>query len=118
MSTPKKPQDRLPKNEAQQEIEGFDLLTPPRDVKGSDQLRLVGKLKTLGIFDGDAASAEGIDFSSMPLDELADFIDYIEERFAVDPPKFADFTRGGGGMERALELAIAYANALGEGASS
>lgn len=118
----KAPQDRqpkatetLPKNEDR--IEGFELLVPPRQVKGSDQLRLVGRLKTLGIFDGKVAE-EGIDFSTMPLDELADFIDYLEERFAVNSEEFADFTRGSGGMERALELAIAYANSLGEEKSS
>lgn len=114
---PKNPQDRLPKNEDQQEIEGFELLTPPRLVKGSDQLRLVAKLQKLGIFNGEM-QAKDVKFTELPMDDLADFIDYLEEKFAVEPEKFADFTRGGGGMERALLLAIAYANSLGEGASS
>ena len=118
MSAQKKPQDRLPKNEDQQEIEGFDLLLPPRDVKGSDQLRIINKLKTLGILNGDGEATQNLDFMSMDLDVLADFIDYLEAKFAKDPAEFAKFTTGPKGMERALELAISYANALGEGASS
>lgn len=114
----KQPQDRLPKNEDQMEIEGFDLLKSPRDVKGSDQLRIINKLKSLGILNGDGEAAKNLDFMSMDLEVLADFVDYLEEKFALDPDEFAKFTTGPKGMERAIELAIAYANALGEGASS
>ena len=120
----KKPQDRKPSKEevaeAQQqdfsEIEGSELLVPFSKVKGSDQARLVNRLKSLGLFSDDTDSEGGDDvaFQDLDLEAVADLIDYVSEKFAVDSGKFDDFTRGCGGMERAVNLAVGCAGELGK----
>src|SRR5690625_4531 len=120
----KKPQDRKPSKEevaeAQQqdfsEIEGSELLVPFSKVKGSDQARLVNRLKSLGLFSDDTDSEGGDDvaFQDLDLEAVADLIDYVSEKFAVDSGKFDDFTRGSGGMERAVNLAAGFACELGK----
>jgi len=120
----KKPQDRKPSKEevaeAQQqdfsEIEGSELLVPFSKVKGSDQARLVNRLKSLGLFSDDTDSEGGDDvaFQDLDLEAVADLIDYVSEKFAVDSGKFDDFTRGSGGMERAVNLAVGFAGELGK----
>lgn len=96
-----------------EDVDGHELLKPFKTVKGSDQLRLLGKLKSLGVTEGDGTNALDLE-----LDALADFIDWVAERFALDVAKFEAFTSGQDGYERALNLAIAYAGALGESGSS
>src|SRR5690625_6608707 len=96
----KKPQDRKPSKEevaeAQQqdfsEIEGSELLVPFSKVKGSDQARLVNRLKSLGLFSDDTDSEGGDDvaFQDLDLEAVADLIDYVSEKFAVDSGKFED----------------------------
>lgn len=124
-NTTKKPQDRKPTKaeatEAKQqdfsEIEGSELLVPFSKVKGSDQARLVNQLKKLGLFSDDTDSEGGDDtvsVDSLDLEAVADLIDYVSERFAVDSAKFDDFTRGSGGMERAVNLAVGFAGELGK----
>lgn len=122
----KKPQDHKPSKEevaeAQQqdfsEIEGSELLVPFSKVKGSDQARLVNRLKSLGLFSDDEDEDEDEDSSvnidSLDLEAVADLIDYVSEKFAVDSGKFDDFTRGSGGMERAVNLAVGFAGELGK----
>lgn len=100
------------------EIEGSELLVPFSKVKGSDQARLVNRLKSLGLFSEDETGG-GDEESSVPIDSLdleavADLIDYVSEKFAVNSAKFDDFTRGSGGMERAVNLAVGFAGELGK----
>lgn len=96
------------------------LLRPIKTVKGSDQLRLLARLKAMGFF-GEEKKTKG---KSKPeeleidLDVMADFIDYVAEKFALDQAKFEEFTMGPGGYERALQTVVEYASVLGEGSGS
>lgn len=120
-TTARAPQDRKPtkaaKTEAAQvrfdEIEGHDLLRPFSQVKGSDQVRLLGRLTRLGLIDDAEDGDSTADLSGMDLEEIADLIDYVAERFAIDVQAFEEFTSGRGGYERAMTLAVAYAGELG-----
>ena len=120
-TTARAPQDRKPtkaaKTEAAQvrfgEIEGHDLLRPFSQVKGSDQVRLLGRLTRLGLIDDAEDGDSTADLSGMDLEEIADLIDYVADHFAVDVQKFEEFTSGRGGYERAMTLAVAYAGELG-----
>ena len=121
----KSPQDRQPPAaevvaEAQErfdEVEGHELLRPLSKVKGSDQTRLMSRLQRLGLLDvaGDDAGQGGI--ADLDLDEVADLIDYISERFALDSAEFDEFTCGEGGFVRALTLVMAYVGEMGKGAA-
>lgn len=121
----KSPQDRQPPAaevvaEAQErfdEVEGHELLRPLSKVKGSDQTRLMARLQRLGLLDeaGEDAGQGGI--ADLDLDEVADLIDYISERFALDSAEFDEFTCGEGGFVRALTLVMAYVGEMGKGAA-
>ena len=121
----KSPQDRQPPAaevvaEAQErfdEVEGHELLRSLSKVKGSDQTRLMARLQRLGLLDeaGDDAGQGGI--ADLDLDEVADLIDYISERFALDSAEFDEFTCGEGGFVRALTLVMAYVGEMGKGAA-
>lgn len=121
----KSPQDRQPPAaevvaEAQErfdEVEGHELLRPLSKVKGSDQTRLMARLQRMGLLDeaGDDAGQGGI--ADLDLDEVADLIDYISERFALDSAEFDEFTCGEGGFVRALSLVMAYVGEMGKGAA-
>ena len=121
----KSPQDRQPPAaevvaEAQErfdEVEGHELRRPLSKVKGSDQTRLMARLQRLGLLDeaGDDAGQGGI--ADLDLDEVADLIDYISERFALDSAEFDEFTCGEGGFVRALTLVMAYVGEMGKGAA-
>ena len=121
----KSPQDRQPPAaevvaEAQErfdEVEGHELLHPLSKVKGSDQTRLMARLQRLGLLDeaGEDAGQGGI--ADLDLDEVADLIDYISERFALDSAEFDEFTCGEGGFVRALTLVMAYVGEMGKGAA-
>ena len=121
----KSPQDRQPPAaevvaEAQErfdEVEGHELLRPLSKVKGSDQTRLMARLQRPGLLDeaGDDAGQGGI--ADLDLDEVADLIDYISERFALDSAEFDEFTCGEGGFVRALTLVMAYVGEMGKGAA-
>ena len=121
----KSPQDRQPPAaeavaEAQERIdeaEGHELLRPLSKVKGSDQTRLMARLQRLGLLDeaGEDAGQGGI--ADLDLDEVADLIDYISERFALDSAEFDEFTCGEGGFVRALTLVMAYVGEMGKGAA-
>lgn len=119
MAAPRKtPQDhKKPDAEAQvrfEEIEGHELLTPLAKVKGSDQTRLMARLKGLGLADGDADEGQADD---LDLDAVADLIDYVGEHFALDAAEFDAFTCGPSGMERALALVMGYVGELGKDAA-
>lgn len=125
-TTRKTPQDRRPakaeldaaKQLAFEEVEGHELLIPFSKVKGSDQARLMGRLMRMGLVSGDeGGEAETTNLADLDLEVVADFIDYVAERFAVDLAAFEEFTCGPGGMERALELSMAYAGELGKDAA-
>ena len=121
----KSPQDRQPPAaevvaEAQErfdEVEGHELLRPLSKVKGSDQTRLMARLQRLGLLDeaGEDAGQGGI--ADLDLDEVAELIDYISERFALDSAEFDEFTCGEGGFVRALTLVMAYVGEMGKGAA-
>ena len=121
----KSPQDRQPPAaevvaealDRFDEVEGHELLRPLSKVKGSDQTRLMARLQRLGLLDeaGDDAGQGGI--ADLDLDEVADLIDYISERFALDSAEFDEFTCGEGGFVRALTLVMAYVGEMGKGAA-
>ena len=94
------------------EVEGSELLVSINQVKGSDQLRLLGQLTSLGLLD-DKGSSE-VEVADLDFEKVADLVDYVSARFAKSPKEFDEFTKGKGGFERALNLAISYAGALGE----
>lgn len=100
----------LPDNFA--DIEGSELIRPLKTIKGSDQARVLQRLKGLGIEPGEEVDIESIDF-----DKLADFIDYIGDNFSLDPAKFEEFTSGSGGFVKAVVLSIGFAGELGKGLS-
>lgn len=104
------------------EVEGHELLRPLKAVKGSDQMRLLGRLKSLGLMsDDDAKPKRGKAAEptvELDFEKLADLVDYVSDKFAVNPQKFDEFTSGEDGYNRALELVISYATMLGEGKSS
>lgn len=114
-----KTSDAVQAEEKQQrfdEIDGHELLKPFSKVKGSDQARLTGRLIKLGLFSDDAEDVSGgVDVNELDFDAVADLIDYVSERFALDSGKFDAFTMGAGGMERAMNLAVAYAGEMGKG---
>lgn len=121
----KSPQDRQPPAaevvaEAQErfdEVEGHELLRPLSKVKGSDQTRLMARLQRLGLLDeAEGESGQG-GIADLDLDEVADLIDYISERFALDSAEFDEFTCGEGGFVRALSLVMAYVGEMGKGAA-
>ena len=121
----KSPQDRQPPAaevvaEAQErfdEVEGHELLRPLSKVKGSDQTRLMARLQRMGLLDEAKGDGDEIGFDDLDLDEVADLIDYISERFALDSAEFDEFTCGEGGFVRALTLVMAYVGEMGKGAA-
>ena len=121
----KSPQDRQPPAaevvaEAQErfdEVEGHELLRPLSKVKGSDQTRLMARLQRMGLLDEAKDDGGEIGFDDLDLDEVADLIDYISERFALDSAEFDEFTCGDGGFVRALTLVMAYVGEMGKGAA-
>ena len=121
----KSPQDRQPPAaevvaEAQErfdEVEGHELLRPLSKVKGSDQTRLMARLQRLGLLDEAGGDAGQGGIADLDLDEVADLIDYISERFALDSAEFDEFTCGEGGFVRALTLVMAYVGEMGKGAA-
>lgn len=121
----KSPQDRQPPTaevvaEAQErfdEVEGHELLRPLSKVKGSDQTRLMARLQRMGLLDEAKDDGGEIGFDDLDLDEVADLIDYISERFALDSTEFDEFTCGEGGFVRALTLVMAYVGEMGKGAA-
>ena len=120
----KSPQDRQPPAaevvaEAQErfdEVEGHELLRPLSKVKGSDQTRLMARLQRMGLLDEAKDDGPG-GIADLDLDEVADLIDYISERFALDSAEFDEFTCGEGGFVRALTLVMAYVGEMGKGAA-
>ena len=121
----KSPQDRQPPAaevvaEAQErfdEVEGHELLRPLSKVKGSDQTRLMARLQRMGLLDEAKDDGGEVGFDDLDLDEVADLIDYISERFALDSAEFDEFTCGEGGFVRALTLVMAYVGEMGKGAA-
>ena len=121
----KSPQDRQPPAaevvaEAQErfdEVEGHELLRPLSKVKGSDQTRLMARLQRLELLDKADENAGQGGIADLDLNEVADLIDYISERFALDSAEFDEFTCGEGGFVRALTLVMAYVGEMGKGAA-
>lgn len=120
MTSQKTPQDHKPSDaaiaEAQQkrfeDIEGHEHIVPFGKIKGSDQLRIIGRIKKLGLGDGDGEEAD------IDLDGFADFIDWIGERYTVDQQKFEDWSGGEGGIGRTMKLAMGLLSELGKGMGS
>lgn len=93
------------------EVEGSDLIVPLGKIKGTDQMRIIGKIQSLNI-------GEDSKESDMDLDTFADVIDWLSEKFSVDPAKFDEWSSGSGGMLRTMKLAMALMQELGKGLSS
>lgn len=125
MTAKKTPQDHQPAAaaiaEAQQkrfeDIEGHEHIKPFGKIKGSDQLRIIGRIKALGLAgkDGDAEEADEKDID---LDGFADFIDWIGERFTEDQDAFEAWSSGEGGIGRTMKLAMGLLSELGKGMGS
>lgn len=97
--------------------EGAHLLVPFSKVKGSDQLRLLGRLRDLlrtSVNESGEIDADKVDANALDVDELADFLDYVGERFAVNVHEFEKFTMGAGNFSRGLDLVMSYAAELGK----
>lgn len=93
------------------DIEGSNLLRPFATVYAADQARLIGRLTTLGFnIDGE----DDTDLQELDMEAVADFIDYVTDKFAVDADKFREFTAGYGGLNKALSLTLSYAAELGK----
>jgi hypothetical protein len=88
---------------------GWDLLKPYKQIKGSDQLRLMNRLQIVA----DKNSKAG-DEVQMDLEAVADFTDYVGEKFAIDPDVFDKWSMGPGGYNRVMTLALTYGQAMGE----
>lgn len=107
--TTAKPKDQDKPAPRLADIEGFDLLVPFDKVKGSDQVRLLSRVRDLGLLDGSGNTG----IADLDLDAVADLIDFVGERYAKDPAKFEEFTTGKGGFSRAMNLVVVYAGELG-----
>ena len=93
------------------EVEGSELIVPLSKIKGTDQMRIIGKIQSLNI-------SEDSKESDMDLDQFADVIDWLSEKFSVDSKKFDTWSSGPGGMMRTMKLAMALMQELGKGLSS
>jgi hypothetical protein len=119
-SKPKAPQDRKPKKEKKARVEdtpGFNLLKPFSEVPVWDQTPL---LKIIYKLQGDHKEGEQVE---LDLDEL-DAIDLVGQLghamvpIAINPDEFVRFASGPDAAQRVMELAMAWAAALGEAKSS
>ena len=116
----REPEDHKPSDEAIAEaqqrrfedIEGHEHITPFSEIKGSDQLRIIGRIKKLGLGDGDGEEAD------IDLDGFADFIDWIGERFTRDQAAFEKWSSGEAGIGRTMKLAMGLLTELGKGMGS
>lgn len=93
------------------EVEGADLLIPPETLTASQTMRLMGRVQAAY---ADAPGGGGV--FDMNTDTIADLIDFIGERYAVNQADYDDFGRGGKGLGRMLTLITAYAAELGKDA--
>lgn len=109
------PQDKKPAAKALPSLEEFEaaeLLRAPNKVKASDRMRL---LKQLRKFQAYADDEGNIDMETLDFDELADFIDFISEKFAIDSEEFDDWSATSeNGFTDALQLAFVYGGVLGK----
>ena len=121
MATPKTPQDHKPSDaeiadiqkKSFSEIEGHEHIKPFSRIKGSDQMRIIGRLKNLGI-----TSGKDNEDSDLDLDGFADFVDWIAENYTVDQKKFEEWSAGDAGMIRTMKLAMGLLSELGKGMGS
>ena len=97
------------------EQEGHELFRPLKTIKGSDQMRLLGRLKKMGLINSNSKRKTNPD---LDLEELADLVDYVGEKFTHDPKAFDEFTSGEDGYTRAISLAVGFAQLVGESKSS
>lgn len=105
--TTAKPKDQDKPAPRLADIEGFDLLVPFDKVKGSDQVRLLSRVRGLKLLEGK------VEIEDLDLDAVADLIDFVGERYTTDPKAFEKFTAGPGGYARAMNLVVVYAGELG-----
>lgn len=97
------------------EQEGHELFRPLKTIKGSDQMRLLGRLKKMGLINSNSKRKTNPD---LDLEELADLVDYVGEKFTHDPKAFDEFTSGEDGYTRAISLAVGFAQLVGESKNS
>lgn len=118
---PKKPQDRKRKGEDKpkriEETPGFNLLKPFADVPVWDQTPL---LKLIYKLQGDAEEGDQIEID-MDNDEMIELVGDLGRAMvplAVNEEEYIKFASGPQAAQKVMELAMAWASALGEAKSS
>ena len=125
--TRKTPQDHKPtqasvdaaKQERFEDVEGHELLIPFSKIKGSDQSRLLNRVKKLlgdqTITQEQAAqAAEGDLVIDIDLEDFADLTDWVAEHLAINEDEFNEWTSGVNGMQRTVALVSGLADEVGK----
>ena len=119
--TTKQPQDHQPSKEEKQlefeELEGHELLKPITSMRPSEMARVQGKLISVISSDIGVDDLENVDVSSLDFDALADFIEFLEDRYVLDGDAWDTFGHEHG-MEAVQSLAMGYGSAMGKGSRS
>lgn len=97
-------------------VPGHDLLLPPGEILPGDQIRLLRLVAKLNdTMPGDDSMLTMINING---EILADLLDLVRNRLAVDTAAFDQFTRGFDKLEQTLELVFGYTALLGKSVSS
>lgn len=119
--TAKQTQDHQPSKEEKQlefeELEGHELLKPITSMRPSEMARVQGKLISVISSDIGVDDLENVDVSSLNFDALADFIEFLEDRYVLDGDAWDTFGHEHG-MEAVQSLAMGYGSAMGKGSRS
>lgn len=116
-----KPQDHKTKKTTQDEqkqtrfdeLPGAELLKPFSELTGADAMRIVGKLSGVLGADLEDMDQENVSAIDVDFDAAADLVDYIGERYVVDPEGWGRFNTAKN-MSNVLNLITAYAGELGK----
>ena len=116
---PKKPQDRKRKEKKMrpQDVAGFHLLKPFAEVPVWDQTPL---LKIISRLQGEAKEGEDVEVN-MDDDDMIDMVGQLGRALvpvAINEDEYMKFASGPDAAQRVMELAMAWASALGEAKSS
>ena len=120
-SSAKQPQDHQPSKEEKQlefeELEGHELLKPITSMRPSEMARVQGKLISVISSDIGADDLDQVNVSSLDFDALADFVEFLENRYVLDADAWDAFGHEHG-MEAIQKLAMGYGSAMGKGSRS
>jgi hypothetical protein len=114
-TTPKKPQDHLPKGgDPDEKPAGWELLKPFDQVPVWDQTELIEIVKPI-LKDGqdEGSDEKGIDIQNFDVRIVGELAKKLQD-FALDRDAFLAFVSGPGALERAISLGVAYSMQLGE----